>query len=59
MHDIEQQHGDLAEPVGEYAFTTSDGEVSLADLFAGKRDLLIIHNMGKRCSYCTMWADGF
>ncbi|MCC5786202.1 MAG: DUF899 family protein [Phycisphaerales bacterium] len=59
MHDIEQKHGDLAELIGGYSFVTPNGAVTLAELFAGKRDLLIIHNMGRRCAYCTMWADGF
>jgi predicted dithiol-disulfide oxidoreductase (DUF899 family) len=35
------------------------GEVALAELFGEKRDLLAVHNMGARCPYCTMWADGF
>ncbi len=56
--DEAPQHG-LSEPIGDYTFAIPDGEVSLADLFVGKRDLLVVHNMGKRCSYCTMWADGF
>lgn len=29
----------------------------LADLFGENEDLIVIHNMGIRCSYCTMWAD--
>jgi len=33
--------------------------VRLSTLFAGKKDLLLVQNMGKRCAYCTMWADGF
>lgn len=32
--------------------------VALRDLFADKDDLILIHNMGKRCVYCTLWADG-
>ncbi len=45
--------------VGEYTFTTTNGEVKqLKDFFNGKDDLIVIHNMGKRCSYCTLWADG-
>ncbi len=28
-------------------------------LFGDKDDLIVIHNMGRGCSYCTMWADGF
>ena len=47
------------ETVGDYAFTTSDGDaVTLAGLFGDKRDLLAIHNMGRSCPYCTLWADG-
>ena len=38
---------------------TSNGKVSLLDLFGDKNELFVIHNMGKDCSYCTMWADGF
>jgi predicted dithiol-disulfide oxidoreductase (DUF899 family) len=46
-------------PVGDYAFRRPDGSpASLSDLFAGKRDLLVVHNMGKQCVYCTLWADG-
>lgn len=43
-----------------YSFTDSDGsKVSLSDLFADKEELILIHNMGSSCSYCTRWADGF
>jgi predicted dithiol-disulfide oxidoreductase (DUF899 family) len=46
--------------VGAYTFQTWDsGEVSLADLFGDRDDLLVVHNMGKSCPYCTLWADGF
>lgn len=49
-----------AMPVGDYALTTSAGDaVRLSDLFGGKDDLILIHNMGFGCPYCTMWADGF
>jgi predicted dithiol-disulfide oxidoreductase (DUF899 family) len=48
-----------AEPVENFELTDSRGEtVRLSDLFAGKSDLIVIHNMGGGCSYCTMWADG-
>lgn len=33
--------------------------VNLLDLFGDKEELIVIQNMGKSCSYCTMWADGF
>lgn len=44
--------------VKNYTFQTMEGEVSLKDLFAGKETLFLIHNMGKGCRYCTLWADG-
>lgn len=44
----------------DYAFGGPNGtNVRLSELFGGKSDLLVIHNMGKGCSYCTLWADGF
>jgi predicted dithiol-disulfide oxidoreductase (DUF899 family) len=48
------------EPVKDYTFRASNGgEVRLSDLFGDKNDLIIIHNMGRACIYCTLWADGF
>lgn len=47
------------ELVGEHEFARPDGSaVRLADLFGDHDDLLAIHNMGRGCSYCTLWADG-
>lgn len=49
-----------SEPVEDYTLRRADGSaVKLSELFAGKPDLLVIHNMGRRCAYCTLWADGF
>jgi predicted dithiol-disulfide oxidoreductase (DUF899 family) len=51
-----------AEPqeMKDYAFTRSTGApASWKDLFGGRDDLVVIHNMGRGCSYCTLWADGF
>ncbi|MFS0674780.1 DUF899 family protein [Ornithinibacillus sp. 179-J 7C1 HS] len=46
--------------VENYQFLDSmNQEVSLLDLFGDKDELIVIQNMGKSCSYCTMWADGF
>ena len=46
--------------VTDYTFKTFDGEdVALASLFGDRDELLVIHNMGKSCRYCTLWADGF
>jgi predicted dithiol-disulfide oxidoreductase (DUF899 family) len=47
------------EEVADYAFATPDGTVPLSSLFGDKTDLVIIHNMGASCAYCTLWADGF
>jgi predicted dithiol-disulfide oxidoreductase (DUF899 family) len=50
-----------AEPgveVQDYAFRTLEGETTLSALFAGRERLLVIHNMGQGCRYCTLWADG-
>ena len=46
--------------ISNYEFVSSTGnKISLLDLFGNKNELIVIHNMGKSCSYCTMWADGF
>lgn len=42
----------------EYSFKQGASSVTLADLFGSSNDLVIIHNMGKSCSHCTLWADG-
>lgn len=46
--------------IQDYALKDQDGkDVNLSALFGNKKDLVLIHNMGKSCSYCTLWADGF
>ncbi len=46
--------------VNDYVLKNRDGqEVKLSEMFGDKQDLVLIHNMGRSCSYCTMWADGF
>jgi predicted dithiol-disulfide oxidoreductase (DUF899 family) len=46
--------------VEDYTFSAPGGtEVRLSELFGGKDDLILVHNMGTGCPYCTMWADGF
>ena len=47
------------EAVEDYVFKTEKGEAKLSELFGGKKDLIVIHNMGTTCPNCTMWADGF
>ena len=47
------------QPVEDYTFASPRGPVRLSQLFGGKRDLIVIHNMGSHCPYCTLWADGY
>jgi predicted dithiol-disulfide oxidoreductase (DUF899 family) len=47
------------EQVKDYEFATFDGSVRLSELFGDHEDLIVIHNMGAACSYCTLWADGY
>ena len=47
------------EPVNDYELTNRNGnKVLLSSLFDERDELMVIHNMGKRCLYCTLWADG-
>lgn len=47
------------EELKDYTLRDKEGkEVQLSDLFGTSDELLLIHNMGKECPYCTMWADG-
>ncbi|MBC8124318.1 MAG: DUF899 family protein [Candidatus Kapabacteria bacterium] len=41
-----------------YTFSEGDQQVSLRDLFGEQKDLIVVHNMGRSCVYCTLWADG-
>ncbi|MCB0217985.1 MAG: DUF899 family protein [Caldilineae bacterium] len=50
---------DDASIVADYAFETPDGPVRLSQLFGDRDDLIVVHNMGRGCGYCTLWADGF
>ena len=47
------------DPVEDYVFGADGGSVTLSDLFGDHSDLILVHNMGKGCPYCTLWADGF
>ena len=50
----------LSEQVDDYEFLVQKNQkIRLSELFGNKKDLIIIHNMGNSCPYCTMWADGF
>lgn len=48
------------EPVEDWELRRTDGApVRLSELFGDHNDLLVVHNMGGGCRYCTLWADGF
>jgi predicted dithiol-disulfide oxidoreductase (DUF899 family) len=57
LNDLRKQNP--GDEIGNYLFATADGETSLLDMFGDKQTLLVIHNMGQGCRYCTLWADGF
>ncbi len=48
-----------AKPVAvkNYVFKNLGGEISLLELFGKKERLIMIHNMGQGCRWCTSWAD--
>jgi predicted dithiol-disulfide oxidoreductase (DUF899 family) len=48
----------------EYVFDTDEGDKTLAELFAGRAQLLVYHFMfgpewAEGCPVCSFWADGF
>lgn len=46
--------------VEDYSLKATDGtDTKLSEMFGDKENLILIHNMGKSCPYCTLWADGF
>jgi predicted dithiol-disulfide oxidoreductase (DUF899 family) len=48
------------EPIEDHVLINLEGvSVRLSELFCEKCDLLVVHNMGRGCPYCTLWADGF
>lgn len=46
-------------PIVDYRFRTPNGTVPLSSLFGEHDELIVVHNMGTSCPYCTAWADGF
>lgn len=47
------------EEVGDYELADTAGKVRLSDMFGEHEDLIVVHNMGVACSYCTLWGDGY
>lgn len=57
---IQLRAGLEPEPIADYSLRGPSGEeVKLSSLFDERDELIVIHNMGKSCTYCTLWADGF
>ena len=46
------------EPMNNVELKNLNGPVKLLDLFGARKKMLVIHNMGQGCRYCTLWADG-
>jgi predicted dithiol-disulfide oxidoreductase (DUF899 family) len=55
---VELLRSEGPDPVEDFVLQGPDGDTSLSSLFGAKDDLLVIHNMGSTCPYCTLWADG-
>lgn len=54
----EARHAAPRQEVSDHSFDTSDGPARLSGLFGDRDELIVVHNMGKNCPYCTLWADG-
>lgn len=65
IFELEEELSELraklsGELVDDATLTGWDGKaVRLSTLFGDQSHMLLIHNMGFDCAYCTMWADGF
>jgi predicted dithiol-disulfide oxidoreductase (DUF899 family) len=55
----ETQAAIAPQDVEDYELASPRGSVHLSELFDGEATLIVIHNMGAGCPYCTLWADGF
>jgi predicted dithiol-disulfide oxidoreductase (DUF899 family) len=57
LNELRKTNG--GDEVRNYDFATINGDTDLLSMFGDKSTLLLIHNMGQGCRYCTLWADGF
>lgn len=55
--ELKQRWG--AGEVQDYELQSLDGPVKLSAAFGDRELMVLVHNMGKQCPYCTLWADGF
>jgi predicted dithiol-disulfide oxidoreductase (DUF899 family) len=65
-HDLMERQKKLTElrrklppvEVKDYIFKDKEGQaIRLSEMFGDKKELMLVHNMGKGCPYCTLWAD--
>jgi peroxiredoxin len=64
MADLEKKITTLkqswgAAAVTDYTLSGPGGPVKLSQAFGDHEYMVLIHNMGHQCPYCTLWADGF
>lgn len=64
IQDLKRKVADLRrqrepERVADYLLHDVNGERPLSSLFGRHARLIAVHNMGRSCAFCTMWADGF
>jgi predicted dithiol-disulfide oxidoreductase (DUF899 family) len=65
LRDIKRKLAELRrqrprEEIRDYQLLDSEGrEATLSSLFGDRSSLILVHNMGRDCPHCTMWADGF
>jgi len=72
IHDLEQEiirkktalyelkRNVLHFAIPDYDLTDRNGDqIKLSSLFGDKNQMILVHNMGASCPYCTLWADGF
>ena len=46
--------------IDDYKFINQENNTTnLSEMFGKHKYLVVIHNMGEACSFCTMWANGF
>lgn len=57
LHALQKAHPGTGIP--NYSFETQHGPTTLLDLFGDQDTLMLIHNMGQGCRWCTVWGDGF
>ena len=57
LRALQRQAG--GEVVADHELVGPDGPVRLSELLGERDRLIVVHNMGFACPYCTMWADGF